>query len=336
MESKNDIQLTSAEIGNLWTVYIGDTASICQLKYALKIMQDEEIRPLLQNALELSQKRVKEITDFFNKTNHPIPIGFTDADVDLNAPRLYSDAYLLAFAQNMAETQLNTFSMALTHGTRLDIRLFFTECIASTTQLFNQIVDLMLAQGIYVRPPFIPIPKQIDMVEKQSYLTGWFGNRRPLNATELEQLFFNVHRNAVGEALLLGYSQVAKLQEVRDYMRRGVQIAKKLIKVFGTILMEEDIPAPMIWASTVEASTISPFSDKLMMFQVAGLTQAGFAYYARAQATSMRRDLATHYFRILTETAQYAEDGANITIENAWLEEPPQVPDRKQLAIRKK
>jgi hypothetical protein len=332
VEEKNNIQLTSAEIGSLWTVYIGDTGSICQLKYALKILKDEEIRPILQSALDLAQSRVQKITEFFNQENHPIPVGFTDADVDLNAPRLYSDAYLLVFVQNMAETQLNTFTMWLTHGTRQDIRTFFSECLASTTQLFNQAVDMMLSQGIYVRPPFIPIPKQVDMVEQQNYLTGWFGKRRPLNALELEQLFFNIHRNVVGQALLLGYSQVARSQQVRDYMRRGVDLAKKLIEVFSSILMEEDVPAPMIWASTVEASTVPPFSDKLMMFQVALLNQIGFGFYARSHVTSARRDLGTHYFRVMTETAQYAEDGANITIENAWLEEPPQVPDRKQIA----
>jgi hypothetical protein len=38
----------------------------------------------------------------------------------------------------------------------------------------------------------------------------------------------------------------------------------------------------------------------------------------------------------MAEYAQYAEDGANLMIENSWLEQPPTAPDRKELALGKK
>ena len=77
--------------------------------------------------------------------------------------------------------------------------------------------------------------------------------------------------------------------------------------------------------------TISPFSDKLLMFEVAGITQAGIGYYGRSVSSSQRRDLGFHYMRVITETLQYGEDGANITIKKVWLEEPPQT-----ISFRKK
>jgi hypothetical protein len=332
MDAKTDIKLTSSEIGNLWATYMGDTATVCQFQYAIKICQDEQIRPILQYALELAQKHVQTMKDLFVKEEFPIPIGFIDADVNLTAPRLFSDTYLLAYTQHMAQLKMDTYAMALTHAIRKDIRAFFREAISSSMELLERSTDLMLSLGIYVRPPYIPFPNHVDFVERQGYLTGFLGPRRPLNATEIDQLFFSIHRNSLGEALLLGYSQVAQKQEVRDYMRRGVELGKKQNAIFTDLLVESDLPSPRIWASLVEASTVSPFSDKLMMFQVTLMNQAGFGYYARAQATSARRDLGSTYMRFMAETAQYAEDGANITIDNAWLEEPPHAPDRQQLA----
>jgi hypothetical protein len=332
METKTEIKLTSSEIANLWTSYVGETATICQLNYALTICQDEQIRPILQYAFESAQKNVQTVKNIFIQENFPIPIGFIDADVNLNAPRLFSDDYLLAYAQHMAQLKMDVFAMALSHATRKDIRVFLRECISSAMELLERSTDLMLSLGIYVRPPIIPYPDHVDFVEKQGYLTGFLGPRRPLNTTEIDQLFFSIHRNALGESLLLGYSQVAQKQEVRNYMRRGVDLGSKHNALFHDILNEADLPAPRIWASLVESSTVAPFSDKLMMFQVALMNQAGFGYYARAQATSARRDIAATYMRLMAETAKYAEDGANITIGNAWLEEPPHAPDRRQLA----
>jgi hypothetical protein len=36
----------------------------------------------------------------------------------------------------------------------------------------------------------------------------------------------------------------------------------------------------------------------------------------------MRRDLATQYTRLTSEMEQYREDGANILINNGWMEQP--------------
>jgi hypothetical protein len=328
MTSKVD--LTSSEMANLWTAYIDNSTMIVKLKYILKIIQDNEIRPIAEKLYQFSEQNVQQLKQIYENENHTVPIGFTDADVDLTAPRLFSDSYFLVFLQMKFDLNFNAYSMGLSHSTRADIRSFFNQCLTTSTQLFNETVDLMLSKGIYVRPPFIPTPKTVDMTERQSFLTGWFGNRRSLTAIEIDQLFFSIHRNAIGQALLLGFSQVAKNKEVQEYLRRGADIAKKHMEIFSSVLMEEDIPASMIWVSKIEDTTISPFSDKLIMFEVTGVTQAGIGYYGRALSAAQRRDLGTHYMRVLSESLQYGEDGANIIINHAWLEEPPQAPNRKQ------
>lgn len=71
----------------------------------------------------------------------------------------------------------------------------------------------------------------MEYVQKQSYIAGWFGHRRPLNAIEMSQIYFNLIQNQLGRTLLMGFSQVAKSKQVRDYMVRGRDIADKHVEI---------------------------------------------------------------------------------------------------------
>jgi hypothetical protein len=125
---------------------------------------------------------------------------------------------------------------------------------------------------------------------------------------------------------------VAQSQQVREYMVRGKDIASKHIEVFSSLLHEDDLPSPMSWDAEVMNSTVAPFSDKLMMFHIGVLVASGIGHYGAGLSTSSRRDLSAHYTRLSAEIAQYTEDGANIMIDNGWMEQPPQAEDRKELA----
>jgi hypothetical protein len=45
----------------------------------------------------------------------------------------------------------------------------------------------------------------------------------------------------------------------------------------------------------------------------------------------VHRDLVLHYTRLTVEIALYSEVGANLMINNGWLEEPPLVVDHDEL-----
>jgi hypothetical protein len=55
------------------------------------------------------------------------------------------------------------------------------------------------------------------------------------------------------------------------------------------------------------------------------------AHYGRSLGLSPRRDLGANYVRLTAEIALFTEDGANIMIDNGWLEQPPHATDRDQL-----
>nr|WP_275899693.1 DUF3231 family protein [Bacillus piscicola] len=184
---------------------------------------------------------------------------------------------------------------------------------------------------MFVKAPSIPISKEVDFVQKQSFLTGWFGERRPLTASEISNLHGNIQRNELGIATLTGFSQSTKSKAVKDYIVRGIEIAQKHVRLFRSVLDEANVPTPMRSDTMVTEATAAPFSDKLMTFHVTGLITIGISYYSMAITTNARRDLAALYSRLIAEIGLYSEDGANLMIENGWLEEPPRMVDRKEL-----
>ncbi|WLD94454.1 DUF3231 family protein [Alkalihalobacillus sp. AL-G] len=325
-------KLTSSEISNLWTTYQSSTMIICGVKYFLATVEDDSIRGILQYTLDFSQQRVQAITQLFQMENYPIPVGFTDHDVNTDSPPLFSDTMILMYLLNMGRLSLVGESLMFSLSPRADVAVFYSDCIVQSKELTDRGTKLALQKGIYVRSPYLPTPEHGDFVNKQSFLTGWFGQRRPLLGIEISNLVYNAERNALGEALITGFSQVSKSKEVREYMHRGKEISSKHFEVFSSILHEEQLSSAKNLTSEVSSSMVAPFSDKLMMFHIAGLVASAIGQYGISVSTSVRRDLSTHYARLAGEIAKYAEDGANIMINNGWMEEPPKAADRDELA----
>lgn len=332
MQSKNNIKLTSAEISQLWSAYMSDSLSICVLKYFSEKAEDPEIRLVVEYALELAQAHIKKLTLIFNDEKFPIPYGFKEEDVDITAPRLFSDPYFLYYLQQWSSIGLDAYSISLTLATRSDIFDYFSECIDDSKTLLKKTGDVLLSKGLYIRAPYVTTPEKVDFIRKQNFLTGWFGERRSLTTLEVTNLYANLQRNVLAMATFIGFSQVAKSKEVGRFMARGKEIASKHIEIYSSILIENALPASVSWDNQVLDSTVSPFSDKLMLFHVNGLAVSAIGYYGTSLSTSSRRDLSTHYLRILGEVLKYTEDAANIMIDNEWMEQPPKVVDHDKLA----
>ncbi|WP_268876521.1 DUF3231 family protein [Litchfieldia alkalitelluris] len=231
----------------------------------------------------------------------------------------------------MTKGGLATYGAVLPNIARKDIREFYSSCLASTTELYNETTSLLLSKGLEIRPPYIPYHTKVDFIEKQSFLAGWLGEQRPLTGTEIMHLFANIQTNSLGKAITLGFGQVSKSPKISKYMNRGNEISSKHIDIFAKHLSREDLPVPMTWDHEVENITTSPFSEKLMMFQIGLLSSAGVGNYGVAISLSKRRDVAADYIRLSGEVLQFAEDGININIENGWLERPPHAADRDEI-----
>ncbi len=331
--TNHHIDLTAAEVASLWSNYMSDTSAICMFDFFLIHVEDTEIRSLLEFAMKLSQAHVKKLQSIFNEENHPIPEGFSiSVDVNRECPRLFTDDFHLFFIQNLGKMGVEFYATALSNCARLDICEYFTECLHESSKLFNKATEIMLSKGSFIRAPFIPASKKVEYVQKQGYLAGWFGQKRPLNAVEMSQIYFNMIQNQLGRTFLMGFSQVAKLKKVREYMKRGRDISDKHVEIFGSLLSQEFLPSASAWDTMPTDSTVPPFSDKLMMFHTSVLNSVGIAHYGRSLGVSPRRDLGSIYVRLTAEVLQYAEDGMTIMIDNKWFEQPPQATNRDKLA----
>lgn len=333
MEEKKQVRFTSSEITQLWMQYLNDSGSVCMLSFFLEKAEDEEIKQAIEFALNLSKSHIQKITAFFKEEKHVIPRGFLlEEDVDLNAPRLYSDSYILHFLHHMSMIGLTTYGGSLSSSVRQDITDYYANCLSETMELYKRTKDLLLAKGLFIRAPYIPNLEQVDFVKQQRFMLDFIGEKRPLIGGEVANLFSNIQRNAMGAALLAGFAQVAKSKQVTNFMIKGIEIAKKHVKLFGSKLEESNLPMPTSWASEITNSTAFTFSDRLMMFFTTGMISLSIGFYGTAIAQSPRIDIGVMYNRLSLEIQFYSEDGSNIMINNKWLEQPPMAPDRDELA----
>ncbi|MBB5174015.1 DUF3231 family protein [Texcoconibacillus texcoconensis] len=333
MSMEYNMRLTASEIAQLWTVYMNESLSICFLKYFLNHVEDREIQPVIEHSLELSQSHIPKITELFEGEGYPIPIGFKEGqDVDVHAPRLYSDTYMLSFIKFMSEFAMNICSQAVATAARKDAYEFFSNCLSESNKLHNMARQVLLSKGLYIRPPYLPVPEKPDFVKKQSFLADWFAEKRPLTGLEISDLYGNIQRNSLGEATMIGFMQTAKSQHVQQFLGRGKEISKKHIEIFSSVMRQNDLPAPMTWDTEVSDSKTPVFSEKIMMFLTTALISASIGYYGKGMANSFRHGLGVHYTRLSAEIAHYAEDGANIMIDNGWLEEPPKSANRSEIS----
>ncbi|MFC0469553.1 DUF3231 family protein [Halalkalibacter kiskunsagensis] len=292
MDNKTNIRLTAAELSSLWSQYVNDTASVCVLEHSLTKVEDEEVRPVIEYALNCSLRHIEELHTLFTKDDVPIPVGFSKKDVKLDAPKLLSDTFTLMYLRQMSILAMTTSSLAIGVVTRSDVVSFHQSVLQESVTLQDLSREVMLKQGTYIRPPFISTPDHVDFVQKHSFLAGFIGERRPLTAIEITHLFINVQTNAIGKTLMMAFSQCANNEEITQYFLKGKKISQKHIDLFSSVLKKEDLPAPMSWDTAVTDSTYSPFSDKLMMFHTTAMIAAGIGNYGTAMAASPRRDIA--------------------------------------------
>nr|WP_251009569.1 DUF3231 family protein [Bacillus sp. ISL-39] len=81
--------MTSAELAALHQNYLGDTMSVCVFGHFLEKVVDPEIKTVVEHAYDISAQHAEIIKKIFLKENIPVPIGFTEQDVNKQAPMLF-------------------------------------------------------------------------------------------------------------------------------------------------------------------------------------------------------------------------------------------------------
>ncbi|WP_096199913.1 DUF3231 family protein [Bacillus sp. FJAT-45350] len=326
MSSHEAVKITSSEMASLWNAYINHTHSICILEYFIAKAEDSDILNTLKNTYQKINNSKESCQQLLQSEQVPIPTAFSTHDVDVNAPRLFSDSFSLMFIKNLSRAMVASCGLMFTMSTRKDVREHFEDCLSKGTTIFNEVSDLLLEKGLYTRPPFIDPPKKSDFIEDNDYLNGidLFSDQRYLNSIEISHVFANIEANVIASALTKGFAQTADIKEVREFMENAGQLSEGIVNSLTQFLTGSQLSAPMPSETQVFSSSHPPFSDRLMMYEITVLSAAGLTDYATSMATSMRNDLKRHYMDLINDTSKISKKAEKLMIENHWLEQPPQ------------
>jgi hypothetical protein len=336
MEINHHTNLTSSEMAMLWNTYMADTMAYCILHHFLKTTEDKDVEPVIKYASDIAREHIEVIRELFIKEELPVPIGFGKNDVNSEAPKLFSDVTYLRYIHHVGRSGLNAYSLAKGVLARKDIRELYSKWLRQSDKLFDMACEIMLEKGVFIRSPYMAYPERVEYVQETDFMGGVFGKKRPLLAMEVAHLGTNIEVSNVAKTLLLGFSQVAQSRTISDYFKRGYDSSRKHNEKFIAFLKANDGSYPSTWDSTITSSTESPFSDKLMMFQISALNSIGLGDYGMALASSMRKDIVLLYESLILNLGKFADEGSKIMIRNGWFEKPPQTLDRDKLRKQKK
>ncbi|SDP63923.1 DUF3231 family protein [Halobacillus aidingensis] len=331
-EQQQNTKLAASEIGDLFANYLGDSLFDCVFKHHLQVVEDDEIRDFIVFASNISQKHLKIIKDIYREEDIPVPVGFGEQDVRYEAPKLFSDLFMVFYITEMSRAGLLKYGDALSTASRHDVVDYIDMCIQDTINTYKYGTYLLLAKGMDITTPSIPYPEKVDFVENQSFISFIAGKQRPITALEIKHLQVNITTNTLGKALMTAFSQVASSDNLRKYFREGSSLAEGQIKQLGELLLSENLPSPKLMDTHVTDSTTSPFSDKLLMYHTVLSNGIGIKNYGTAISEIMRHDIHAKFATLSAGIAKYANQGMKIMINHGWLEEPPTAADRKKLS----
>jgi len=330
----SDIPPSASEIGHLWTSYSVECMSVCFLKYYVAKSKDPDIHTVLQRALDVSNQRLKNMEDIYNSIQHPIPEAYGERDVDVNAKQLFSESFSIKFTRMMHKFVLTNYLSAISVSSRSDIRSYFNECMDTSKEIHQKATEILLAKGLLMKSPSIVIPDRVDFINDKDYfgtIIPFIGEKRSLNAIEISHIVSMMEAKQLFKTLKLGYAQVVKSEKIKNFILQGIEIADKQQKKLGFLLDVEELPQPTITTNLVTDSTESPFSDKLILCHTTVAIAAIIAEDGYSLTNISRIDLTATFSKFIVEILSLAMDGAELMIENGWLERVPGTADRKKL-----
>ena len=329
------LKLTSSEIGTLWGEYVNGTMTDVVNRYMFSIIEDESIKATFEDAIKTFAKQKKQIVAFIENEGFPVPIGFTESDLNKGTEKLFTDIFCLNYLHIMTLYGLLGHTTSLGVSVREDLRHFYDSCDNDAKRMYHQTIELLLEKGNFQRDPYFYPTENPEFISSQDFTDGFFGKGRRLSAPEIISISFNLKKSIMAKTLSIGFSQVTQSKEVRKFLEDSEKTADGQIQAFSKIMHTDNLPVPMSWETEVTTSRDSPFSDKLMMYHIGFLFQAAQAYHGSGLASSMRTDLVTTYEGTILKNLMVTKKWFNIMVKNKWLEQPPLAPNRKEIAKEK-
>lgn len=327
----SSIPMTSSEIAYLWNAYLLNSKSKHILMYAAAQSSDREIKSIMQLSLDLSAKILSDIKVIFDAEKQRVPYGFTEADVYVEAPKIYSDKLMLYILKVYAIVGLSNYGVALSASPRKDIRQLFTDALIAAIDLSNKIDDLALKKGIYLRTPNIPVTQQVEFAGEKSIMGKMFGHKRSLTAIEISSVFNCSMVNSISEAQMLGMAQTIGDDRLKEFINRTRKTLKEQSEILNEILHKEDLLFPASIESEVLKSSEPVFSDRLSMFFCFATLADILSIFSIAKVGVIRKDVFITLSQLSSEVIFLIKDATDLMLERNWFEEMPKNVRREDL-----
>ncbi|MCL6574188.1 MAG: DUF3231 family protein [Bacillus sp. (in: Bacteria)] len=328
--------ITSSELGVLWLTYQEKTMILRILEYLIAKADDEKAKKIMSDLYNEINTYLEKIIVIFQNEGAVIPIGFTAEDVNKDVPKLYDHGFDIMIVRLLKEISMGLHTLNINMAYREDIVILFKELTALMQFYYNECTQYLLEKGMIARPPYVTMPTTVEFVKENDYLAGLnpfskLGKKRTLNAVEVAYIFHGIESNAIGLQMITGFAQCANSPVVKNFFSKGAELSKSVIKEMSETFLEEGIQIPAPSGGNATRSTVAPFSDKLMMYCTSMFCSFSVAGNAVGSAFSLRNDLVAKMTVFSKDTFEYAHEGAKLMIKNGWMEEPPQMEERKTI-----
>lgn len=166
---KNKLKLTSSEIGTLWGECVNGTMTDVVNRYMFSIIEDESIKAVFEDAIKTFANQKKQIVAFIENEGFPVPIGFTESDLNKGTKKLFTDIFCLNYLHIMTLHGLLGHTTSLGVSVREDLRYFYDSCDNDAKRMYHQTLELLLEKGEFQRDPYFYPAKNPEYISSQDF-----------------------------------------------------------------------------------------------------------------------------------------------------------------------
>lgn len=317
--------LTANEISNAWSAFMKNSMEIKFFAYFAETTEDPEISAMVVKMLNHRKRGTRYLEVIFQTENFAVPLGFTDEDVSINAPKVFSDSFILSFCYDIVLFSISVFSSALLDCVRTDIREYFEQSLEENIKVRKEIIELQKSKGIYLSFPKVTIDNEVDLEQEMSFLNSIFGDTRPINVSEIANLSRIINRAQFSKMVFVTFEKISTLEHLSKHFSKGKDEIQRVLDVLTLVLDKENIPISSSSDYQILDIKFPPFSNKLMLFFVnMCLGIFCFNMLTLAATSCLRPDLILKISKITHDLKFYYMEGVKLYIKEGWLERPPQ------------
>lgn len=318
MENENKPDLSSTELGALWLTYHKKTLILRMLEYFIQHAEDQQSESLMSDLHNELLQKVNKIKTLFENEGASVPIGFTEKDVNLKAPKLWDHGFNVMFSRVLKEISVGMYVLHLTMSYRKDVIELYEELFRMSGTYYRYFTDYLIGKNLLSCPNYVNMPKSADYITDKDYAKGTdiLGDKRTINTVEYGYLYHGMETNVIGMKLMEGFVQTTKDEDLKKYFEKGRKIAKEQVEDINKKLFDENIQSPLMPAGTLGSSTEAPFSDKLMIFCNYLLTGLQMGAAGFGTGFSMRNDLQAKNAVFGKDIFQYQREGVQLMMSD--------------------